>query len=296
MLSTVWLQRRAFGVAQVDVFSGAAFIWAEAVCHLLRRVHRPYVLTLHGGDLPGFAARWPNRVRRLLLSAIAVTVPSGYMMERMKAYRYDLLLLPNPILLKAYNFKLRERCRPALIWLRAFHSVYNPSVAARTLFHVTQEFADAHLTMIGPDKGDGSLKRVRQVLHELTLVDRVILPGAVSKLQVPAFLDTADIFLNTTTIDNTPISLLEAMACGLCIVSTRVGGIPYLLENERDALLVEPNDSAAMAQGVRRILKEPALARRLSQNAREKAEQFEWSTVLPKWDRLLSSAVATRGE
>ena len=78
------------------------------------------------------------------------------------------------------------------------------------------------------------------------------------------------------------------MACGLCIVSTRVGGIPYLLEDGSDALLVPPNDPDAMAAAVRRILTEPGLAERLSRNARQKASGFDWRTILPRWEALFT--------
>jgi glycosyltransferase involved in cell wall biosynthesis len=75
------------------------------------------------------------------------------------------------------------------------------------------------------------------------------------------------------------------------VVSTNVGGIPYLLNNEKDALLVPPNDPEAMATAVRRILTEPGLAARLSQNARCKVEQFEWSVILPQWEALFSEII-----
>jgi glycosyltransferase involved in cell wall biosynthesis len=81
------------------------------------------------------------------------------------------------------------------------------------------------------------------------------------------------------------------MACGLCVVSTNVGGIPYLLEHEQDTLLVPSDDPAAMATAVRRLLTEPDLAERLSRNARQKAEQFDWSIVLPQWEALLISVM-----
>src|SRR5205823_12259494 len=76
MLLTTWRNRRLYGAAQVDVYSGPAFVWAELVGWLLRRAGHPYVLSLHGGDLPVFGGRRPARVRRLLKSAAAVTTPS----------------------------------------------------------------------------------------------------------------------------------------------------------------------------------------------------------------------------
>ena len=79
MLHTIWRQRHNYRVAQVDVFSGWAFAWAEAAGALLHRLGQPFVLTLHGGNLPAFARRHPQRVRRLLQAAAAVTVPSRHL-------------------------------------------------------------------------------------------------------------------------------------------------------------------------------------------------------------------------
>ena len=126
------------------------------------------------------------------------------------------------------------------------------------------------------------------------MADRIAWPGGVPKADVPAWLSQGDIFLNTTNADNTPVSVLEALACGLCVVSTNVGGIPYLLEHEEDALLVPPNDLEAMAAAVRRVLTEPGLAERLSRNARKKAKGFDWSVVLPQWEELLWAMASAR--
>src|SRR5687767_1886791 len=81
MMLSAWLWRKRFSTAQVDVFSGTAFLWAEAVCWTLRRAGRPYILTLHGGSLPEFARSNPRRVKRLLTSAAAVTAPSRYLLQ-----------------------------------------------------------------------------------------------------------------------------------------------------------------------------------------------------------------------
>jgi len=287
MVTTAWRRRGEYQVAQVDVFSGPAFLWAEAVCWTLRRAGKPYILTLHGGNLPEFASRYPKRVSRLLNSAAAVTTPSRYLLERMKAYRSDIRLIPNAIDLSRYRFRLRQVAQPRLVWVRSFHSIYNPTLAPRMLAQLVSKFPDISLTMVGPDKGDGSLQATQKLTEELGLNGHIVFTGGVPKAAVPEWLDKGDIFINTTNVDNTPVSVLEAMACGLCVVSTNVGGIPYLLEHENDALLVPPDDPKAMAEAVRRILTEPELAKRLSANARSKVEGFDWSVVLPQWECLL---------
>ena len=292
MITTICAKRHRYSVAQVDVFQGAAFIWAEAACSTLRLLRKPYVITLHSGDLPAFARHRPRRFRRLLQSASAVTVPSSYLLQEMKPYRADLTLIPNPLDLSRYEFRMRAEPRPALMWLRAFHERYNPCLAAEVTALLESEFPDVHLTMVGRDKGSGSRQRFDESARALGVAGRVSLPGGVQKTAVPNWLNRGDIFLNTTNVDNTPTSVLEAMACGLCVVSTNVGGMPHLVTHEQDALLVPPNDPQAMAAAVRRILTEPGLAERLSRGARRKAEQCDWSVVLPKWDDLLTSIVS----
>ncbi len=291
MAATVWRRRKEYEVANVEVFSGLAFCWAEVVCFLLRLLAKPCILTLHGGNLPAFARRRPNRVRRLLQSARFVTTPSRYLLEQMREYRPDLLLVPNPLRLEAYQFRHRTQPSPKLVWLRAFHRIYNPALAPQVVRRLAEEFPEIHLEMIGPDKGDGSAEEVRRMIAALDVSRRISQAGAVPKSEVPRHLDRGDIFLNTTNVDNTPVSVLEAMACGLCIVSTNVGGIPYLLEDEHDALLVPPEDSEAMAAAVRRILTSPQLAEKLSHNARRKAEAYDWHLILPQWERLFEAAI-----
>jgi len=286
MVSTVFLKRDFYQVAQVDVFSGLAFFWAEFVCQALRVLKKPYVLTLHGGNLPVFADKWPWWVRNLLSSAVAVTAPSQYLFQKMRPYCCSLEFLPNPINLSAYSFQERKHVALCLVWLRAFHHIYNPSLAPRVLALLKEEFPDANLTMVGPDKGDGSLELTRKVAQDLGVQDGVEYLGSVPKANVPDVLQQGDIFINTTNVDNTPISVLEAMACGLCVVTTNVGGLPYLLEDGVDALLVPPDDPQAMANAIRRLLTEPGFSEKLSANARRKAEGFDWSMILPQWEKL----------
>jgi glycosyltransferase involved in cell wall biosynthesis len=294
MLRTASKYRQAYSVAQVDVFSGAAFFWAEMVCYRLRRWGKPYVLTLHGGNLPLFGQRWPGRTARLLQSAAVVTTPSRFLLERMKPYRVDLKLLPNPLDISRYAFRPRTSARPKLVWLRAFHSIYNPALAPQVVARLAADFADVQLSMVGPDKQDGSLEQTRQMAETLGVTERISFTGPVPKLEVPKAIAAGDIFLNTTNVDNTPVSVLEAMACGLCVVTTNVGGLPYLVEDGQDALLVPPADASSMAAAVGKVLRHKDLSAGLSVKGRKKAEQFDWSVVLPQWEAILQQTPPAR--
>ena len=286
MLSTIWKKRNEYEIAQVDVYSGRAFLWAEASCWTLRQARKDYVLTLHGGNLPEFSRKHPERVRKLLNSAIAVTSPSLYLAEMMSQYRQDLHLLPNPIDVNAFSYRMRKDPHPRLVWLRAFHRIYNPQLAVRALALLTQDFPEIQLIMGGPDKDGVTLKEFRETAEMLKVWDRIEISGSIQRNDIGAFLNRGDIFLNTTFFDNTPVSVMEAMACGLCIVSTNVGGIPKLLEHEKDALLVPPDDHKAMAAAVSRVLTESEVSSKISAGARSKVENFDWSQILPKWQSL----------
>jgi glycosyltransferase involved in cell wall biosynthesis len=283
MVTTIFRKRRQYSVANVDVYSGLAFGLAEASCLALRVMGKPYVLTLHGGNLPNFSKRWPRRVRRLLDRAKAVTTPSSYLQEAMQGYRNDIELLPNPLSLENYVFRSRAPAEPRLIWLRSFHEIYNPTLAIRVLADLKRSFPNVHLTMIGPDKGDGSFQATQRLATELGVADQVDFTGGVPKAEIPGYLNGGDLFINTTNIDNTPISVLEAMACGLCVVTTNVGGIPHLVTHEINGLLVDPDNSQAMSAAIQTILQDQEKAGQLSNNAREHASRFDWQAILPRW-------------
>jgi glycosyltransferase involved in cell wall biosynthesis len=291
MVITVWRHRTEYELACVDTYSGSAFVWAECVCFLLQWLGKPYILILHGGDLPKFAGRWPGRVTRLLKHAAEVISPSQYLQEKMRFYRTDIKVIPNPLELSDYHYRLRYTAVPKLIWLRAFHRIYNPSLAPRVLAELNKHGIKSTLNMVGPDKRDGSLEEMLRVADELQVRSQISIVGGIPKDQVPLKLLQCDIFINTTNVDNTPVSIIEAMACGLCIVTTNVGGISSLLEDGVDALLVPPDNPEAMAEAIQRVLIEPGLAKRLSANAGEKAARFDWSGVLSKWEEIFEGII-----
>jgi len=291
LLWTAWSSRNKYQIAIVEVYSDLAFRWAEFVGILLRLIKKPYVLTLHGGKLPEFAQRNPSRFRKLLFSAKAITTPSNYLLQQLTKYHENILYLPNGLELSMYSYRHRSVTQPKLIWLRAFHQIYNPKLAIEVLKRLVFESPDAHLTMIGPDKGNGSLPEVRKLIEKRNLAQHVNITGGIPKDKIGQYLSEGDIFLNTTNYESFGVSVMEAAACGLCIVTTDAGELPFMWENEFDALIVPINDSKAMADAVIRILTEPGLAQKLSSNARKKAENYDWSVILPQWEALFEEVL-----
>jgi glycosyltransferase involved in cell wall biosynthesis len=289
MTTTTWLHRHDFEVAHVDLFSGPAFLWAELVCFELARLGKPFALTLRGGNLPSFATRWPRRVRRLLRGARAVTAPTNYLGDALRPQAKSISILPNAIDLSRHTFRARTVVAPRLIWLRAFHHAYNPTLAIEVLASLARRYPGISLTMIGADKGDGALAAVRETARRLRVEHQLEIVLGVPKVEVASRLERADIFLNTTDVDNSPVSVLEAMASGLCVVTTNVGGIPYLVEHGVRGLLVPPRDPGALAGAVARILSDASLAETLSRGGRSYALTCDWASVLDRWDEILAA-------
>jgi glycosyltransferase involved in cell wall biosynthesis len=288
MLTTICLAQSKYRVVYLEVYSGAAFLWADWSSRLLQILKKPYVLVLHGGGLVEFSQRYPRRVSRLLHSTRCVVTPSLFLKHELYAIKKDIQYLPNGLDLSGYEHVHRHQVRPKLVWLRALHEIYQPEMAVRVLALLKQDYPSVQLLMIGPDKNDGSREKMERAAARLGVTDALNWIGPVPKSEVPQVLNQGDIFLNTTRYESFGVSVMEAAASGLPIVTTNAGELSYLWQNNHDALVVDVDDAPAMADSIRRLLTEPELAGRLSHNARRKAEGFDWSEILPQWEKLFA--------
>jgi glycosyltransferase involved in cell wall biosynthesis len=228
----------------------------------------------------------------VLAGASAVTAPSPYLARTLANLRNDIRVIPNGLDIASYPYRERIAPLPRLVWLRALHGVYHPELAVEVLARLLPRFPDATLTMIGPDKGDGSASRIRAAVVRFGMERSVSIEGGVPKNSVSAHLSQGEIFLNTSRIDNAPVTLVEAMACGLPVVTTDAGGISDLVEHEHDALVAPVGEAAALAEQVQRVLEEPGLSGRLSKNGRESAVRHDWRVILPMWQGLFQEVVS----
>jgi glycosyltransferase involved in cell wall biosynthesis len=99
--------------------------------------------------------------------------------------------------------------------------------------------------------------------------------------------EQCNLFVNTANVDNTPVSVIEAMALGLPVVSTNVGGMPYLIEDRKEGLLVNPDDVEAMVKAIIEVQQNQDLVKTLTGNARQKVEQLDWEVVKHLWFEVL---------
>jgi glycosyltransferase involved in cell wall biosynthesis len=149
---------------------------------------------------------------------------------------------------------------------------------------VAEEIPHVHLVM----GGDGEIEQVRHKAEELGLKDKVSLVGWVGRQQKEALLRRATIYALPSYNEGLPMSVLEAMAYGLPVVSTPIGGIPEAITNNVEGVLVEPGDVAGLAQAIRRLLQDPSLSRAMGSAARAKVStHFDARTIAPRIERIL---------
>lgn len=269
----------------IDTYSTKAFWYALICSQLARLVKVKYIPILHGGNLPIRLKRNPFLSQLLFKYAYKNAAPSEYLKHEFdKAGFKNVMHIPNAIEIQKYTFKPRTELAPKLLWVRAFAAIYNPKMAVDVLLALQQSFPNASLTMVGPDK-DGSLQATKN--YAISKRAKVTFTGQLSQENWWELANEHSIFINTTHFDNTPVSIMEAMALGLVVVSTNVGGIPYLLTDEVDSFLVNDNDAAAMTQAIIRLVENPIVAAEIAQKARVKMEQLDWKIIKLQWQQLL---------
>lgn len=281
VVQTIVQKRKSIDLLIIEVYSGLSFLLADIASFVGRMFKLPSVFVLHGGNLPEFADRFPRWTTRVLARASCVVAPSPFLAEKMSSARAGIKVIPNIVALEKYNFRLRRQLRPALLWMRSFHDIYNPELALRAFAAVRQRFPDATLVMAGPDKG--LLASTMLLTTELGLDDCVSFPGFLGDKEKSIEFDRADIFLNTTRIDNMPVGVVEACAAGVPVVATDVGGLSALLIDRHSGMLVKEKSPEALADAVERLLNSPDLAETLSRNGRLVAENSSWPNVLTRW-------------
>ncbi|WP_194852195.1 glycosyltransferase family 4 protein [Nonlabens antarcticus] len=285
MLWTVHKNRNWADRVLIDTYSTRNFWYAEWTARLCRIYKLEYIPILHGGNLPQRLESHPKVIRKFLEASYQVVSPSNYLKSAFaKAGYHNITVIPNSIALENYTFLPREQLKPKLLWVRSFADIYNPQMAIEVLELLLKEFPDATLIMVGPEK-DGSLQRCKEFATSKKL--SIEFTGLLTKDAWIEQSKRCDIFINTSRFDNMPVSVLEAMALGLPVVSTNVGGIAHLIQDQETGLLVPDGDAVAMHTAIIKLLLDPEFAHLLSNNGRDYVEKLDWNYIKIQWHKLL---------
>jgi glycosyltransferase involved in cell wall biosynthesis len=277
----IWghLRQEVRQAAVMHVFAASWLYFFVVVCPaiLMGRLYGTRtVLNYRGGDARRFFKRWGWLVKPVVRRADVITTPSAFLGEVIHdVFAVPVVIVPNILDLSAFTFRRRTDFRPNILVSRNLEKMYNIECVLQAFRQIQEWHPDARLWIAGTGSEE---QRLRSLVAEWDLPNVRFL-GNLSHEDLPAVYQQCDIAINASHIDNFPAALLEASAAGLTVVSTATGGIPFIYENDVTALLVEQDDWRALAAAVDRIVRNGAVAAKMTLESRTMVEQFTWENV-----------------
>lgn len=235
-------------------------------------VKKRLVISFHGARGHLWIRRFGPIVIPFLRMSDALVVVSPLLKETFAKCGVPSEILWNLVNLDRFHYRERIDIKPDIVWIRHFIDMCDPLTALKAFALIKKEIPDATITFIG----NGHLKpQLDQYIAENNL-QGVRFTGRLPNEQVPEEFDKASIFLNSSCDDGFPTCLLEASASGLPIVTTNPGGIPDMIQNGVNGIVVPAGDHEALASGVISLIRDKECAHNLGRAARENAEKYDW--------------------
>jgi glycosyltransferase involved in cell wall biosynthesis len=297
-VARLWSAAGKVDILHVMANSGWSWhLFAAPAIWIGRLRGRRVLVNYRGGEADAFLQRSQRWVRPSLRAASAVAVPSGFLEKVFERFGIGCHVVPNVVDLAQFHpagpkARLRhdsppdfagtdggrtsDRTRWTVLVARSLEPIYDIASALRAAALVKEDLPGIRMVIAGSGPEEMTLKAMAR---ELGIESAVTFCGRLDREQMAAELRRADVVLNSSRVDNMPNSVLEAMASGVPIVSTAVGGVPYIVSHERTALLVPAEDAKAMAAAIMRILREPGLATRLADAALTEVQRYAWPRV-----------------
>lgn len=255
-----------------------------------RRV--PVVVNYRGGEAAGFLARSERVVRASMQRAASLIVPSGFLRQVFSQHGMAAEVVPNVVDLARFRpAAASAAAAPRLLVARNLEPIYDNATALRAFAIVRRTRGDARLVLAGTGP---ELAMLQALAAELGIADAVDFAGRLDRDTMAATLRDSTVAINPSLVDNMPNSVLEALASGVPVVSTRVGGVPFIVEDGVSALLVPPQDPEAMARAILRVLGDAPLAARLRDAGLAEARRYSWDRVAPVLAAVYQQALAGR--
>lgn len=285
---------RNYDVLHIHCCSGWGFLPAVIGIGVGRWLKKRIVLTYHGGGGEKFFDRHHRLVHHYLTRTDVNIVLSGFLASVFKKHDIPYTIIPNIIELDETQFRQRDSLKPNFICTRAHEELYNIPCILRAFQKALTELPEATLTLVGDGSQHAALT---QMVKDMGL-QNVTFTGKVDNHEIYRQLNHADIFLSSPTIDNMPVSVLEAMNAGLLVISSHVGGVPYVVkdhdidddhgcDDDNDdgcgtGLLFESNNDQKLAEKMLWAIKNPDKTTGIIQEAHHEMKKYRWENIKDK--------------
>ena len=273
---------RRYDVLHIHCCSGWGFLPAIIGVSVGRWLKKRTVLTYHGGGGERFFDKHTCLVKHYLMRTDANIVLSGFLAKVFDKHHLPYTIIPNIIELDESHYRERKEIKPHFICTRAHEPLYNIPCILRAFQKVLTELPEATLALVG----NGSQHEALMAMVKEMGLKNVIFTGKVDNSEIYKYLDQADIFLSAPTVDNMPVSVLEAMNAGLLVISSNVGGVPYMVkdydlddDNDNDCgtgLLFESDNDVELADKMLWAVGNKTMTKTMTMAAHKAVQQYRW--------------------
>lgn len=264
---------KGYDVLHIHCCSGWGFLPAAVGVTTGRRLGKRTVVTYHGGGAERFFAKHHRLVHHFLERSDANIVLNGYLEKVFSLHDIPCAVIPNIIESDTCQYKPRTTIHPHYICTRAHEPLYNIPLILRAFQQVQQQLPHATLTLVGNGSQHCELVQMASTMH----LRNVTFTGRVPNDDIGNLLAEADILLSAPSEDNMPVSLMEAMQAGLLVIASRVGGVPYLVEDHRTGLLFD--NEGELAAAMLAAVQDQATSLTIIEQARNEIAKYTWENI-----------------
>jgi glycosyltransferase involved in cell wall biosynthesis len=284
-------QLRQVDVVHVFAASYWSFLLSPVPAIVIaERLGKPVVLHYHSGEADDHLEHWGMAVHPWLRRVNEIVVPSRYLEAVFLRHGYRVRVIPNIVDLDRFVYRERSTLAPKLLSNRNLEPHYRVDVTLRAFARLRTRYPEATLTVAGSGSQEGELRALAGALG----AGGITFVGSVSPSGMPALMAGADIFVNASAVDNQPVSILEAFASGLPVVSTAVGDVPGMLAHGAYGYLVPRDESDALCATIAAVLESPGEALARAREAHAQVQRYTWPAAGPEWRALYQSLAAPR--
>jgi glycosyltransferase involved in cell wall biosynthesis len=282
-VASLLVRVRRFDVIHVFSASYTSFVIAPTPAILIAKLYgKKIVLNYRSGEAEDHLRRWRRTAIPTIRLVDEIAVPSGYLVDVFARFDLHARSIYNFVETDRFRFRARKPLRPVFLSNRNLEPLYNVGCILRAFAVVQRRFPEAALTVAGDGSQRAELERLARTL-DLRNTEFI---GRVEQSRMHELCERADIYLNSSNIDNMPGSIIEAYAAGLPVVTTDAGGIPYILTDGETGLMVKRGDHEALAAAAIRLLEDNDLAERIAAGALAACRRYSWAAVRDEWLKL----------
>lgn len=240
------------------------------------------ILHYHTGEAETHLKNWKLTAKPTMKMFDEIIVPSQFLVDVFEKFDLQAKAIFNFVESEKFKFRMRNPLKPVFLSNRNFEAYYQVADVLRAFQLIRRKVPEAKLIVVGGGSEEAAL---RKLAVELSLAN-IEFTGRIEQSEMPRIYDRADVYLNSSIVDNMPLSIIEAFSCGLPVVSTGAGGIPYIVENGETGLLINKNDYRELARQAIRLLKNENLAQKIILQAFGEIGKYSWENIQNDWLKL----------